>query len=239
MRWLLVPVFLCGSAFGVVPVNTCHQVVGSGTSASCSITVSPHHALLTFFWSNNGPIHTYTDSAGNSSASQANCSKSPVTAQPACAGSLSVYDLGYSSGLASEGLVAVSSGTFSGSDTFTITTSTTVGIEIFVAEYGEDLLAFERTNNTTAILTTTGLNDLIVVQAGKGFSCNFTTVGAPFTVEFLSNTTCHAVADAIDLPPGTYDGTIAETTGGADIEPATAFGVAPFVANVRHRSEVY
>ncbi len=242
MRHIALFILLCGSAWATVPVNTCHVSVGSATTANCTIaSVGAHHAILAFWWTNNNVTHTYTDTAGNSSVSLGNCSSAPTTSFTPCAGALSVYDLTYSSGLATQGLIAVSSGTFTGSDTFTMSVSGgAVGIEIFVAEYSDDLIAFEQTaNNFVTTITTTGANDLVVVQAGKGFFCNFTTAAAGFTLEFVSNTTCHAMADRTSLPPGTYTGTITETTGGADIESFTAFGVAPFVALTRHRSQVY
>jgi hypothetical protein len=239
---LFVVLLLCGAASATVPVNTCHHdYITSVTSISCNIAAtSAHHAVLIWVQTNGISSVTYSDTLGNSSASTANCGTFGILSP--CAGSKSIYYLGWCSGLQTAGLWAISTGTGSGSVTFTIT-STTANMQLFVAEYGQDLLSFEQANQggaPTFNVTTSGSSDLIGVQALDCFSGTWTTPASGFTMEYIEPTfSAFAISDRINVTPGTYNVASIESGGTAPTQFVAVFGVGTATTGIRHRSQIF
>jgi len=244
--WRLLLIFaLCGSASAVVPLHSCTSAA-FGTSQSCNIpSVGQHHLIVAVMWTNGDTnVLSYTDSAGNSFSQNPFFACYPTG--PACNTGVGVAQ-SYSISFAPRSAVLFysSTGTFSGSDTFTVSNGDFV-VDLYVAEYDQDLINADTGNQgnspATSQVTTTGANDLIIsIAADSGTStCNFTAPASGFTIEYNPANRCMNYADRINLTPGTY--TAGSTaSGAAAIGYSTiAFGVAPFTSGaVRHARNQY
>ncbi len=214
---------LAASASASIPVHSCTNYA-VGLTVSCTIaTVSPNHALLTFIKFGSGALSTltitYSDTLGNTGTALASCSPSGTP----CVGPFAVYARGAPWGLSKIALFALSSGSTSGPITFSYSINDTQNrqLYIFTAEYAEDYAGVDVVNiGGSAGLTTTGSNDLIVVQ-GDAFFGSFNAPAGGFTMEF--NNTAGAMSDKIDAPAGTYN--VAMSTSGNTFQAAAALGV--------------
>jgi hypothetical protein len=243
-RILLVLALLCGSAYATVPVNSCSKnYTTSVTSVNCTIaTTSANHAVLIWVQTNGAASVTYSDTLGNSSAATANCGRFGILVP--CAGAKSIYYLGWCSGLQASGLWAISTGASSGSVTFTVSTGSSSNMILFVAEYGQDLLSYEKSDQggePTFNITTSGSNDLVVVNAVDCFGGTWTTPASGFTMEYLEPTfSANSVTDRINVTPGTYNVATTESGGIAPTQFAAVFGVGtPASTAVRHARTQY
>src|SRR5437868_6078697 len=143
--FLLVLLTLCGSAWATVPVNSCTYATVNTTADSCTIaTVSPHHTVLTFFLLGKGgistPTVTYTDSMGNTGTAANGCYPGGTP----CTGPFALYNIPGNASFEAIGLFALSTGSNSGSVTFSLSTSVMVtNFYIYTAEYGEDFVGVD------------------------------------------------------------------------------------------------
>ncbi len=241
---LIIALFCPASLWAVVPIQTC--TASGSVSISCNIaSVGQHHLIVAvvFVVGDSTPV-TYTDTPGNSFSQNPflGCVKGGNVCNTGVAMAQS-YSIAFAP---FSGVTFYSStGTFSGSDTFTAGGGAT-GIRIVVGEYGEDLLNIDvgKQGNSpaTSQVTTTGANDLIISMSGDSgvATCSSTTPASGFTSEFTQTTGCLNYADRIDLPPGTYTAGSTKVGGAVPGYTTTAFGVAPFVSTgVRHARNVY
>jgi len=199
--------------------------------------------MVTVVYSNgdSNPL-VYSDTLGNSASENPffSCQPSGTPCTDPHAGMAQSYSLAFAS--RSSVLFFYSSGSFSGSVTFT-GTSSSAGMNIYVGEYGQDLVNVDvGTQTTPGTLVTTGANDLIISTAGDTgvATCTFDTPASGFTIEY-SPTNCLNYSDRINVPPGSYATWTTASSG--SIVPGwstIAFGVAPFVsAKVRHARNIY
>ena len=232
---------LCGSVWAQVPAHFC--TAASTTSISCNIPSTSAHHLVTIWAFTQGDTTaiTYSDTLGNSYSQNPFLGCLPggnvCNAGVAMAQSYSI-----SFAAQSAALFYISTGASSGSVTFTVGGFAGNPISIYVAEYGQDLVAIDSGEQTNPTITTTGANDLIVVMTGDSgvTTCGSITPASGFTMESSQLATCKSYTDRINVPPGAYSYRPTLTGSGAPGFSAVAFGVAPFVsANVRHARNVY
>ncbi|MGH3426558.1 MAG: hypothetical protein ACRDQZ_03120 [Mycobacteriales bacterium] len=237
---LLAILLLCGAASATVGINQC---TSAGThTVNCAFSVSAHHVVTTaIFSSGDSDTHVYSDTLGNSFSQPPlpGCNAIAANCNPNVAFSTSAS---ITFAAQSFTLFYISTGSSSGSVTFTVTTGATRSVRILVNEYNEDFVGFDSFKgygNGPQTLVTAGPTDLIVsMSADSGVvTCSAFAQAPGFTAEFTQGPSCYSYSDKDGVTPGSQ--TVGPTLSGSAVASIStmAFGVSstPTTTGIHHR----